>query len=102
MALSSAEFVCSDICITLNYVHALENICNKIKLYCIDLICSSAYGVRKQTFPINYLTREQLIGCSRKLIKVSECQKREEEVQLSKYWKAESFYVAAAATRPTP
>ena len=63
LALSSAEFVCSDICITLNYVHALENICNKIKLYCIVLICSSAYGVRKQTFPINYLTTEQLI-CS--------------------------------------
>ena len=49
LALSSAEFVCSDICITLNCVHALENICNKIKLYCIDLICFSAYGVRKQT-----------------------------------------------------
>ena len=31
----------------------------------------------------------------RKLIKVSECQKRKEEVQLSKYSKGETFYVAA-------
>ena len=65
LALSSAEFVCSDICINHNYVHAMENICNKIVLYCIVLICSSAYGVRKQTFLINYLIREQLIGSVR-------------------------------------
>ena len=38
--LSSAEFVCSDICITHNHVHAPEKICNKIKLYCIDLFFS--------------------------------------------------------------
>ena len=40
LALSSAEFVCSDICITHNHVHAPEKICNKIKLYCNDLFFS--------------------------------------------------------------
>ena len=38
--LSSAEFVCSDICITHNHVHAPEKICNEIKMYCSDLFFS--------------------------------------------------------------
>ena len=101
LALSIAEFVCSDICITHNHVHAPEKICNEIKMYCSDLF----FSLRSSKANFSDKLSDKLIidwFSSRKLINVSECQKRKEEVQLSKYWKAESFYVAAAATRPPP
>ena len=80
--LSSAEFVCSDICITHNHVHAPEEICNKIKMYFIDLFFSLRSS--KANFS-NKLSDKGTIDWfgSRKLIKASECQKLKEEVQLN-------------------
>ena len=87
--LSSAEFVCSDICITHNHVHAPEEICNKIKMYFIDLFFSLRSSKANFSDKLSDKGTIDWFG-SRKLIKASECQKRKEEVQLSKYWKAES------------
>ena len=63
-------------------VRAPEKICNKIKLYFIDLFFSLRSSKANFSDKLSDKGTIDWFG-SRKLIKASECQKRKEEVQLN-------------------